>query len=175
MRFDVAHGVFNAFGDGVEPRVTRGDGERARNLLDDVAAWIADGVDGMAEADDDFVVGDAAADVGLGFVGRLVAGEDFESGFVGSAVLWSLERADGAGDAGVNVGAGSGNDPRRKSGGVELMLRVKDERGVHSSGPVEAGKGVVEQMKKVCGDGVLVRLGDEGVGRSTSMRRPLRA
>ena len=60
------------------------------HLFDDVAARIADGVDGVAEADDDFVVGDAAADIGFGLVGRGVAALNLERDFVGAAVLGPL-------------------------------------------------------------------------------------
>ena len=46
---------------------------------------------------------DALADVGFGFVGGGVALLDFERDFVGAAVLGAFERADGAGDGGVDV------------------------------------------------------------------------
>jgi len=74
-------------------------------FLDDGVAGIADGVDGVAEADDDFLVVDALPDVGLGFVGGGIALLDLEGYFVGSAVLGAFEGADGSGDAGVEVGA----------------------------------------------------------------------
>ena len=61
--------------------------ERARDVLDDLVARIGDGVDGMAEADDDFLGGDAPHDVRLGFVGRGVALLDLEGDLIGAAML----------------------------------------------------------------------------------------
>ena len=40
------------------------------HALDHLVARIADGVNGVAETDDDFLVGHALANIGLGFVGR---------------------------------------------------------------------------------------------------------
>ena len=167
----VVHGGLDALGDGIETRVASVDGQFARHLLHNVAARIADGVHGMPEADDDFAVGHAAADVGLGLVGRGVARLNLERDFVGAAVLRALERADCAGDARVEIGAGSGDDAGGEGGCVELVLRVQDQRRLHGGGPLRAGRGAVQQVKKVRGDGVDF----ESRGVSTSMRLPLRA
>ena len=99
-------------------------------------ARIGHGVHRMAEADHDFLVGHAPADVRLGFVGRVVALLDFERHFVGAAVFRAAQRADGAGDAGIDVRAGAGDHARRERGGVELVLGVQIERGVHGAHPV---------------------------------------
>ncbi len=74
---------------------------------------------------------DAAADVGLGLVGGVVALLDLEGDLVGAAVLRTAQGADGAGDGRVQVGAGAGDDAGGEGGGVELVLRVEDQRGVH--------------------------------------------
>ena len=103
----------------------------------------------MAEADDDFAIGDAAANVGLGFVGRVVALLDLERHFIGAAVLGPLERADGAADAGVHIGAGAGDDARGERGSVELVLGIEDERDLHGVGPLGAGRFAVQQMQEV--------------------------
>jgi len=60
------HSGLNALGDGVEAAAFRGGGERAGRGADDGVARVGDGVDGMAKADDDFAMGDAEEDVGLG-------------------------------------------------------------------------------------------------------------
>ena len=54
----------------------------------------ADGVHGMAEADDDLLAADALADVGLGLVRRRVALLDLAGRLVGAAVLGAAQRAD---------------------------------------------------------------------------------
>ena len=74
-------------------------------------------------------------DVALGLVGRVVAADGVEGELVGAAVLRALERADGAGDGGVHVRAGAGDHARGEGRGVELVLGVEDERGVHGAHP----------------------------------------
>ncbi len=123
----------------------------------------------MSEADDDFVICDAATNVGLsGCVGRCIAPLDFKGYLVGSAMLGAFERADGACNAGVHIGSGSGDDAGGECGCVEFVLGVEDERDLHGAGPLSAGRGAVEQMKKMRGDGIAVR-------PRPSMRLPLRA
>ena len=108
----------------------------------------------MAEADDDFFVGDAAAYVGLGLIGSCVAGLNFERDFVGAAVLGTFERTNSAGDGRVHVGSRSGDDARCKRGSVELMLGVKNQRSLHGRGPQRAGCFAMQQVKKMRGDGI---------------------
>ena len=93
------------------------------------------GVDRVAEADDHFLRLDAAADVGLGFVGRVVALLDVEGDLVGAAVLRPAQRADRAGDRGIDVRAGAGDHARREGRCVELVLGVQDQRGMHRAHP----------------------------------------
>jgi hypothetical protein len=50
----------------------------ARDLLDHLIARIGDGVDGMAEADNDFLRLDPPPNVALGLVGRAVSPLDLE-------------------------------------------------------------------------------------------------
>jgi hypothetical protein len=58
------HGGLDALGDGEETLAFGVDSQAARQFFDDVAARIADGVNRMAEADDDLMIGDAATDIG---------------------------------------------------------------------------------------------------------------
>ena len=112
----------------------------------------------MAEADDDFLVGHALADVGLGFVRRVVALLDLQRHFVGAAVLRAAQRADGAGDAGIDVRARAGDHARRERGRVELVLGVEIERGVHGAHPARRRRPAMQQMQEVAAHGVVVRL-----------------
>ncbi len=74
----------------IHGHVAGGARELVGDFLDDHVARVGDGVDRVAEADDDFLAGDALADVRLGFVGRAVALLDFERDLVGAAVLGAL-------------------------------------------------------------------------------------
>ena len=59
--------------------------------------------------------------------------------------------------AGVEVGAGAGDDAGGEGGGVELVLGVEDERDVHGAGPTRRTGGfAVEEVEEVGGDGVVV-------------------
>ena len=153
---DFVHDGFEAVGDVVDAKVAGGFGEAVGDFLDDGVAGVADGVDRVAEADDDFLVLDALADVGLCLVGRGVALLDFEGDFVGAAVLGAFEGADGSGNAGVEVGAGAGDDAGGEGGGVELVLGVEDQRDVHGLDPLGGGGFAVEEMEEVSADAVVV-------------------
>ena len=48
--------------------------------------------------------------------------------FVGAAVQRALERADGAGDGGVNIAKGGGDHARGKGGCVQLVVGVQNQR-----------------------------------------------
>src|SRR6185437_12348780 len=86
------------------------------------------GVDAVTEAGDFFLALQHSAYVRDGIFLRLVDRvEDAHDGFVGSAVQWPLQGADGAGDGGVHVRKRSGDDTRGEGAGVELMVGVEDE------------------------------------------------
>ncbi|MNF91437.1 hypothetical protein D3C84_740380 [compost metagenome] len=112
----------------------------------------------MAEADHHFLLLDAGADVGLGLVRVVVALLDLEGHLVGAAVLGPAQGADGAGDAAEHVGTGAGDHPRGEGGGVEFVLGVQVERGVHGAHPGLARFLAVQQMEEVAADGVVVGL-----------------
>src|SRR5690606_15771514 len=112
----------------------------------------------MAEADDDFFVFHTAADVGLGFVGGFVALLHFEGDFVGTTVLGPAQGADAPGNRRIHVGTRAGNDPAGEGGGVEFVLRVQNERGVHGAHPFIAWGVTVQQVQEVPTDAVVVGL-----------------
>ncbi|MNU38646.1 hypothetical protein D3C71_273230 [compost metagenome] len=112
----------------------------------------------MAETDDDFLGFHAAADVGLGFVGRFVALLHFEGDLVGAAVLGAAQRADGARDGREHVRTGAGDDARGEGGRVEFVFSVQVQGDVHRLDPFVAGLLAVQQMQEVATDAVVVGL-----------------
>src|SRR5690606_26025939 len=123
---DVPHHGFQTLGDVEHFGVAGRDGQLAGDFLDDLVARVGNGVDRVAEADDHFLVFHAATDIGLGFVGGLVALLDFEGHFVGTAVLGTTQRTDGTGYGRVHVGTRAGDDAAGERGRVEFVLCVKD-------------------------------------------------
>src|ERR1700677_1250210 len=81
----------------------------------------------------------------------------FESDLIGSPVLGPAQGADRARNAGINIGAGTGNNARGKGRGIELMLGIKNERDLHSANPLLAGGLAMKQFEKVPGQRVLSR------------------
>src|SRR5690242_12294614 len=73
---EVPHQLLDALGHLEQGRVAALGAELARDLLDDLVARIRHRVYRMAEADDDFLLLHARADVRLGIVGIAVAGDD---------------------------------------------------------------------------------------------------
>jgi hypothetical protein len=65
----------------------------------------------------------------------VVALLDLAGGLVGPAVLGPAQGADGTGDSRVEVRVGAGHHPGGEGGGVEFVLGVEDERGVHGPHP----------------------------------------
>ena len=112
----------------------------------------------MAEADDHLAVGDAPADVGLGFIGRGVAALDLERDLVGAAMLGSAQRADAGGDRRIHVGTRAGDHAAGEGRGVELVLGVENQRGVHGADERLAGRLAVQQVQEVAADAVVVGL-----------------
>jgi hypothetical protein len=127
------------------------------------------GVDRVAEADHHLLGLHAAADVGLGVVGRVVALLHLEGHLVRAAVLGAAQRADGAGNARIHVAARAGDDARGEGGGVELVLGVEVQRGVHGALPGGAGFLAVQQVQEMRADGVVVRLD----GDALALRAPV--
>src|SRR3981189_2102109 len=106
----------------------------------------------MAEAGDLSPLGlqwlDVSDWVGSGFFDGI---EKAHRGFVGSAMEWALEGANGTGDGGVDVGEGGGNDAGGEGAGVELVVGVEDERDVEGAGGGVGGLLAVEHPEEVGG------------------------
>ena len=112
----------------------------------------------MPEADDHFLRRDPPHDVRLGLVGRRIALLNLKRELVCPAVLRPAQRADAAGDRGVNVRAGAGDHASGEGGRVELMLGVKHERGVHRLHLCGARRAAMQQAEKVTADRVVIGL-----------------
>ena len=154
----VHHQRLDALADVEQHRVAAFLAQLAADVLDDRVARVADGVNRVAEADDDFLALDAGADVGLGFVGAGITRDDVHGHFVGAAVLGTTQRADGAGEAAEHVAAGTGDDAGGEGGRVELMFGVEHQRLVQGLGMRGARRLAVQQVQEVAGDGVVVGL-----------------
>src|SRR5690606_6415543 len=115
-----------------------------------------DGVHRVAEADDHFLAPYPLADVGFSLIRIVVALLDLEGHLVGAAVLGAAQRADGTGNSRVHVRAGTGNDAAGKGRGVELVLGVQVQRGVHGAHPGLPVLLAVQQVQEVTADGVVV-------------------
>ncbi|MNN26571.1 hypothetical protein D3C81_1400780 [compost metagenome] len=68
----------------------------------------------------------------------------------------AAQRADGRGDAGIQVGQGRGTDPRGEGRGVELVLGVEDQRDVHHLDVQLARLLAVQQVQEVAANGVFI-------------------
>ena len=113
----------------------------------------------MAKADHDLLARDTRANVGFRFVRIPVALLDLVRDLVGAAVLGAAQGADAAGDRAIHVGAGAGDDAAGEGAGVELVLGVQDERGVHRPYPGGLRLLAVKQMEVMATDRVIVRYG----------------
>ena len=100
----------------------------------------------------------ALADVGLGLVRGRVALLDLAGHLVGAAVLGAAQRADGAGDGRVEVGAGAGDHAAGEGRGVELVLGVEDQRGQCMARTQRRGRAPCSRCRKCAADGVVVGL-----------------
>ena len=112
----------------------------------------------MAEADDDFLVRHAPADVRVGFLRRVVALLDLESDFVRSAVLGAAQGADRASDRRVHIGAGAGDYAPGEGRRVELMLGVENERRVHRTHPLPRRLLLMQQLQEMTADRIVLGL-----------------
>ena len=86
--------------------------------------------------------------------------------FIGAAVERALQRADGAGDGGVDVGEGGCDDAGRKGGGVQLVLGVQNQRQVHGRVGGLGGLFAVQHPQEIG------RVGEGPIRRNNSL--PLR-
>ena len=88
-------------------------------------------VDAVAEAHDPLLLGERVLDPRLRPVDVPDLQEHPHDADVRAAVQRPLERADARDDARVHVGEGRHRDPGRERRGVQLVVGVEDQRGVH--------------------------------------------
>ena len=149
--------VLNSF---IEPAAC--ESRRATSLMH-LVAWIGDRIDGVAEADDDFT---CSATRACGC--PLPRHRAWRSGFwiverdlVGAAVLRvRAARRSPAVMRGIHVRTGARRPRwRGECRGVELVLGVEDQRGVHGAAPTSRWRGLpVQQVQEVPADRVVVGL-----------------
>ena len=113
----------------------------------------------MAEANDDLLLGNALSDVFLGLCGGMVALLNFIGDFVRAAVLRSAQCADSASYRGIYVRSGAGDDTTGKGRGIELVLRIQNQRGVHGAFPGRGGRPAMQQVQEMRADGIVIGFG----------------
>ena len=153
--------------------------EFLRHALDDHVARVSHRVHRVAEADHDFLVGHAAPDVRLGLIGRRVTLLDHQRDFVGAAMFGAAQRADGAGDAGVDVRARTGDHARGERGGIEFVFGVEIQRGVHGAHPARGRRAPMQQVQEMAAHRIVVGFDVDTAGRcatsDTSSRASIRS
>ena len=129
------------------------------HLFDHLIARIRHGVDRMPETDDDLFVRHALARISASAAsGGGIAILDFEGHLVRAAMLGAAQRADGARDAGIHVGAGARDDPGGERRGIELVFGIQVQRGMHGAHPARRGFAAVQQVQEMRADGIIVGL-----------------
>src|SRR2546427_9861861 len=84
------------------------------------------------------------------FRSGVVALLDLEGHLVGAAMLGAAQRTDGARDGRIHIAARARDHARREGGGVELMLCIEVERGVHGARSEEHTSELQSQSNLVC-------------------------
>ncbi len=120
------HGAFQTVGDVVHLQVAVFFCQLLGNAFDDHVTRVSNGVNRMPETDNDFLLGNALADVGFGFVGTVVTSLDALRFFVCSTVFGAAQCADSTRDAGIHIGIRACNDASSEGGGVEFVFGVQD-------------------------------------------------
>ncbi len=156
---------FDALGDFIKFAVALGLAELFRPGLDDVGARIGNFIDAMAKAHDQLFRRHHLQQTFFGFVRRGKLLDQLHGGFVGAAVQRAAQRADAAGDSGIKVRQRGRDGPRGKSGSVELMLGVENQRSIDGAAVQIVGLLAVQQIEKMAGGIVVVGFGVECVCR----------
>ena len=113
----------------------------------------------MPEAHDEFFFGEHVAHSPDRGLGRIESLDQLHGGFVGAAVQRTAQGADGARDRGVHVGQGPGDDAAGEGRGVELVLRIENQRRIERL-PVQLGwRLAVQQVEQVARYAVVVGFG----------------
>src|SRR4029079_17979119 len=79
-----------------------------------------------------------------------------EGHFIGAPVLGSAQRTDSSRNGGIEVRRGACDDARGKGRGVELVLCIEIERGVHGAHESRARLTPVQQMQQMPADGIVI-------------------
>src|ERR1700733_9994521 len=106
----------------------------------------------MSETDDDFPARNPATNIGFRIVDAVVTLLNLKRDLVGAAMLWPAQRTDRPGNRRIHVGAGARDRARGECRGVELMLRVKIQRGVHGADMRLGWLAPVQQMQEMAAD-----------------------
>ena len=157
-RLGLGHGGLDAGGDVEHLRRAGLERQAARHPLDHLVARIGNGIDRMAEADHHLLGLDTATDIRLRLGGIGVALLDLEGHLVGAAVLWTAQCTDRAGDGGIEVRSGAGDRTGGEGRGVELMLGIEDQRGVHGAHMRRLRRRAVQHVQEMAADGSVVGL-----------------
>ena len=104
--FLLPHGLVDGFGHREQHLVAYFVGEFFRPALDHFITRVAVFVDRVAKAHDLVLARQHAEGALDSFLGRTEALDHFHRRFVGAAVQRATQRADGGGDAGIQVGQG---------------------------------------------------------------------
>ncbi len=124
-------------------------------------AGIRDGIDRVPETDDDLLVAQAGTNVGFRLLRRVVALLNLARNLVRAAVLRAAQRADRPDDAGMHVRAGACDHACSERGGVEFMLGVQIQRGMHRPHPRGRRRPPMQQVQDVSAHGVVFRLDED--------------
>ena len=92
-------------------------------------------INAVAETHDFFFARQSFPHPRLGAIGRADLAQHLHGFLIGAAVERSLERAQAGRDGCVHVRHGRGRHARRKRGGVELVIGIKHQDGVHDFSP----------------------------------------
>ena len=113
----------------------------------------------MTKADDHFFIFNTTTDISLGFIRVVIALLNIERDFISTAMFGAAQSTNRTGDCREHIGTCTGDDTARKSGCIELMLGVQNQRGMHCTHPQLRRRFTMQQVQEVTADRVVVGLG----------------
>src|SRR5690606_26089567 len=111
----------------------------------------------MPETHDLFLAREHFLHAATRFPGRIELLDKLHGGLVCSSVQRATQRADSAGNGGMKVRQGAGNDARGKRRGIEFMFGVQDQRGIERLPVQLRWRSIVQHVEKMSRDAVVVR------------------